>query len=808
MCFLKHVVPALLVVLSCAFAAPFSLAADTAAQPWHWGPRFSSESSKDLRALHWKLHGLGPVPTTGYRVENKLWSAEGLDLKLKEGTLYPLPEVDGVSWGAYFVGDALAAIRPQGRYAKTLFEDRFRRKSFGGVRVSAALLVSFRGRNVFEELGVTGEATIPLADRPAFERVKGAMRMMGSSVTHAFLERDRSARDVVFAWLAVDGLRTRRAKDALLLYRYDPREERECALSLGGHVSMAENEQARSLFLPVTAWSSGGSRMPLVDVEHYELEVEADDRKPQTHTRAVLRGVVREPLRYLRLALYHKLEIESASADGNALDVLRWDYDSSSPNPDPHVVLDLGRELAANERFSVALEVSGHRRPLEATLRDGPAWEEDWYPRARDWRDKARYDLTIACPRRQKIAAPGTLVEETVERGVRRAHYRIDQEQGGVVFAMRHYVDGVVNVAGTELVTRFPTVTKNEQYRQEVELAESAFAHLAERLGPLGEERLELAESGSFRQEMLAGERFEFTVDDILVGSGAPIDKNRAVGNVTIAATPNDTTSVPGTLQRVRALGRAFWTAQLHVREWPQDRWLLDAVPAYVAVDYLEREGPKAVFRQSAQDHIRDFWFDPIIDVEGAGERDEVSGAKKAGASVFRAGMANLPLALGGRITRSRAPLMLHMLRELVIARTGDDEKFWGILREYRSRYRGKVAGTPEFVALVNETLGENTVWFFNQWLWSTEMPSLAWSWEVRDAEHGVELVVDVEQDAAQTPQHVILPLSVTLADGTERVAHVEVDEGRGELVLPLEKEPRKVKANANRGLLARVAKR
>lgn len=53
------------------------------------------------------------------------------------------------------------------------------------------------------------------------------------------------------------------------------------------------------------------------------------------------------------------------------------------------------------------------------------------------------------------------------------------------------------------------------------------------------------------------------------------------------------------------------------------------------------------------------------------------------------------------------------------------DELFFEILRTYTERYRYGNAGTDEFIALAEEVSGQDLTAFFDQWLFSSQMPNL-----------------------------------------------------------------------------------
>lgn len=64
---------------------------------------------------------------------------------------------------------------------------------------------------------------------------------------------------------------------------------------------------------------------------------------------------------------------------------------------------------------------------------------------------------------------------------------------------------------------------------------------------------------------------------------------------------------------------------------------------------------------------------------------------------------------------------MLHMLRHLV----KDDERWWNCLRNIQKDFRFRVTNTNELVAYINEQLGNDYTWLFNQYLRHKRPPLL-----------------------------------------------------------------------------------
>lgn len=67
-----------------------------------------------------------------------------------------------------------------------------------------------------------------------------------------------------------------------------------------------------------------------------------------------------------------------------------------------------------------------------------------------------------------------------------------------------------------------------------------------------------------------------------------------------------------------------------------------------------------------------------------------------------------------------RGALVLHALRLTI-----GDEAFFRTLRDYAARFRDGNAGTPDFVAVAEQASGQNLDTFFDDWLYSANLPPL-----------------------------------------------------------------------------------
>jgi aminopeptidase N len=128
------------------------------------------------------------------------------------------------------------------------------------------------------------------------------------------------------------------------------------------------------------------------------------------------------------------------------------------------------------------------------------------------------------------------------------------------------------------------------------------------------------------------------------------------------------------------------------------------------------------------------------------------------------------------RIVYAKGAYVLHMIRMLTYDfRRKDDSKFIGMMHDFVSTYAGREASTEDFRAIVEKHLGANMGWFFNQWVYGTEIPKIAVQYKVTKNDKGAVLEGTVTQRGVSKDFRTYMPVSIGFGDkgGTARLAAI-----------------------------------
>jgi aminopeptidase N len=236
------------------------------------------------------------------------------------------------------------------------------------------------------------------------------------------------------------------------------------------------------------------------------------------------------------------------------------------------------------------------------------------------------------------------------------------------------------------------------------------------------------------------------------------------------------------------------WWGNVVVPAGYQDEWILEGLANYSALMWLEKKkGPK-VLEQLLQQY-----------------RDDLVAKDETGKTVESAG----PITWGYRIESAVSPndwrlityekgaWIFHMLRR----RLGD-ERFLKMLAELRRRYEFKVVATEDLRGLVKEYLPPKTSksdadLFFDNWVYSTGVPSLKLSYEVKGAAPQWRLSGTIEQTGVENDFTAEVPVEIQFAKSPPQTVWVETADEPATFSAALKEPPVKVTLGAGTSVLA-----
>jgi hypothetical protein len=149
---------------------------------------------------------------------------------------------------------------------------------------------------------------------------------------------------------------------------------------------------------------------------------------------------------------------------------------------------------------------------------------------------------------------------------------------------------------------------------------------------------------------------------------------------------------------------------------------------------------------------------------------------------------------------------ILHMLRMLMYSpQTGDDD-FKAMMKDFISSHYNKDVSTEDFKRFVDKhmqkgmDLGGNgrMDWFFDQWVYGTEVPTYALEYSLREEGGRTVLAAKLTQSGVSDGFRMQVPIYLDFGKGWSRLGQVAlVGNASKEFTVPLPQRPKRVAANA-----------
>lgn len=149
---------------------------------------------------------------------------------------------------------------------------------------------------------------------------------------------------------------------------------------------------------------------------------------------------------------------------------------------------------------------------------------------------------------------------------------------------------------------------------------------------------------------------------------------------------------------------------------------------------------------------------------------------------------------------------VLHMLRTLLRdPDTGSDDAFTQVMRTFYTNHLGGLATTREFQQVVEQVVGAEMGWFFDQWVYGSSIPTYTFSHTFTDEPDGsVRVTVRIRQEDVPEDFRMIVPILLDFGDEGSALVQVDVVGPVTQVDLPLlPREPDNILFNPYESVLA-----
>lgn len=728
-------------------------------------PVNAAAADTSARERYEALNALRIDPSTTYEIEIsnrvEIRRAE-VQLSFEEGKLAFFTAIDGQITGAAFSGRGHALAAP-----RAVVEKQQMARFLGAPVLDEEFVnvwMRFTDNTAADLLRQLGNAKlVPQQDPPFAERWNSLFTSSnpGQSVRILFDELSPDPRPYFYA--GIDGL-TLGAFDVLI----DPRREE--------YVTLGQSKRLgnRSFYDIWASYQTADARAPVTGFRALQYTIETSiladnslEGKTELRVRAETDGQRTLILQFSRL-----LNIDSVTANGDAPvtyfqnEGLNLQERGSRGSDYVSVVLPApvrrGTELTLRFRYKGNVIENAGNGVLFVGAR------ETWYPHLGDASDFAKYDMTFRWPRRLRLVATGSKIEEHEDAEFRVGHWQTEKPLAVAGFNLGEYLSTSL-ASGTHSIDLY--ANKNLEQSLDARLSASASDFSAITASPVGPEvpatsnmmaiappaprpadalkqlgrdidssiRFYETFSGPFPFQKLSVSQIPGTFGQGWPGllylstySFLPAEAQHRAG-LSENATEHFTELVP-----FHEVAHQWWG---NVVGWSsyRDQWIDEAIANYLALLFADN--------QKGTDHSLRVWL------ERYKKRlvEKLPGAEQANAEIGA-------LDLGNRLTSSKSPAgfeeviygkgswVIHMLREL-LRQPGKnpDARFVALLQTIESKYAYRAFSTADLQREVEAVMtpamdlegNRSMEWFFEQWVRGTGIPRYRVEFSVHPGEKG-----------------------------------------------------------------------
>ena len=521
-----------------------------------------------------------------------------------------------------------------------------------------------------------------------------------------------------------------------------------------------------------------------------------------------------------------RLRVNNVLRDGGAIEFIQFDQPVSSEAGRRQNSL-LAVVLPATLEASFSYKIEFHYQGRLITKTDDGVYyvgnRGNWYPRR--GATFTRFELVFHYPQELDLVATGRLAAQSAQEGVATSRFQTDSPILQAGFNLGRYKKASRNMGPYRL-----EVCANQQTEQQHPLP-SAIAVTEPSLVQLGRRTPSSAAPTSVLATLARPtvvspvDRLEDVADDSAAALtffterfGPPVSSNIVISPIAtqysqgfaglvyvstlsyfhqedppLAGLPVGERIFHAELVRPHELAHQWWGNLVSVKG-SADGWLMEALATYSSLMFLEHRIGKDVL-----DRVLAEFKAHLLSKNEAGATTESAGA----------------IVLGPRLSSSRLPnarriivyekgaWILHMLRGMV-----GDEQFVTLLRDIATGYKLKRISTEDFrreaARFVPPGSSDPELEdFFEQWVYSTGIPTLKLTYRVRKKRPGAILSGEIRQEGVPAYFSVPVPITIQTSNGQALVHTVATTGEVTSFEVVLDSKPVQVTLDPEQTLLA-----
>ncbi len=558
--------------------------------------------------------------------------------------------------------------------------------------------------------------------------------------------------------------------------------------------------------------------------QNYTMDVHVGKNDRLAAKAAIRFKALRDGDRVIAFSLLPNLRVSAATVDGAPAGFIQ-----EGIKQDAELSIILPQATVKDHVYTATLDYEGNKVVFkEGGGNYSVGARENWYPAVSAFRDRATYDITFHSPKRLTLVGVGKLVSEKREGDELISEWKSDQPLPVAGFNYGDFkkkdrIDDVSKLSLEAYATTEPpdwlksvnqpssvglhqmgddsdgrgmVLTPSAMAQQVLTDAQNSVRIYTQWYGPNTYGRLAVTQQPAF----FFGQSWPTLVYLPISAFLDPTQRWQLLGQNTFRFSKEFINVVTAHEVAHQWWGDSVGWASYH------DRWLSEGFADFSAGLFLENTLPKG-------DDCQKFWESErraLLEKNEFGNRANDVGPLWMGERLdsFKANDADR------RITYSKGAFVLHMLRYLMQDRQTGDKPFIDMMHDFMTTYSGKSASTEDFQHMVEKHMrpdmsldgAGNMDWFFQEWVYGTEVPSYRLEYTLGEAEGGKTLLtLKVSQQDVGASFRMRVPIYLDYDGHLARLGTVPMmgSSTSDALKITLAKRPRRVLLNGNNDILA-----
>lgn len=590
-------------------------------------------------------------------------------------------------------------------------------------------------------------------------------------------------------------------KGGRVVYRFDPAEREEVGLYKN------YSELAYQFFELVCSYYSlispdykniNGENKKEITGHYYDIDAYINDRGKYRGKTNYTFETNRGGTRLLVFNLHTELNVDSIiDSDGNRVEFVRHKKNASWIKQFNELYLFLNSPLIAGDtlKFTFFYEGDIAERDLGEFFVTAGA---EWYPRY-GFRQRTSFVINFKTPPGFDFVSTGSKTSETVAHDTAITRWQLDTPASNVSFA-------IGNMKSWEFrEENFPVVevhfSKDFHRQAEILMLKEMKEDDDISIVPMGkdmEKQVGNDVAGAlklFTHQFGQCESEKIIVTEVLVPH---FESFPGLLHLGFSTWVNTDPWGYDRLFRAHETAHQWWGSNVGYETY-HDQWLSEGFAEYSALMYLQAVSGNDKFLEKLGQY-----------------RDNIFSVRKF---IFSSGEESGPIALGwrtsstktrgdyGLIIYEKGALVLHMLRNLLIdLKTMNEDLFFEMMKEYYAAFKGKEATTEDFRKITEQYTGIEMDWFFNQWVYGTELPEYEFKYVLEKADDGYYYAnCTITQSNVSAGFKMYMPVEIEFPAGKAYI-RLLIDKPVYEFKLPpLAEKPKKIRLNPFESVLAKV---